>query len=133
MSILILGALPKTEQDFLLYQSISDTAQDFATRVKSPIDTVNFKGSNQEKYNRAFRLVKESDLIIGEQSNPSTGQGMEIREAAILNKPLIVVAKSGSKISGLVKSCPITKEIFYYDNIDDLKSKLKKSLQKIKK
>ena len=62
--------------------------------------------------------------MIGEQSQPSTGQGMEIRECTILNKPLIVVAKEGSKVSGLIKGCPITKKIIFYQNIEDLKSKL---------
>ena len=54
--------------------------------------------------NKSFQTVQEADLVIGEQSQPSTGQGMEIRECAILNKPLIVVAKEGSKVSGLVKA-----------------------------
>ncbi|MBD3361346.1 hypothetical protein GF358_00985 [Candidatus Woesearchaeota archaeon] len=82
-----------------------------------------FKGSVSERYERAFKKVKEADLIIGEQSESSTGQGMEIGEATILNKPLIVIAKQGSKVSGLVKSCPILKEIIFYKDINDLKSK----------
>jgi hypothetical protein len=50
---------------------------------------------------------------------------MEIRECAILNKSLVVVAKEGSKISGLVRGCPITKEMILYQNLKDLKSSLK--------
>jgi hypothetical protein len=127
-NILILGSLPKTEEETKLYNSIIEIAQNFATTVKSPIDTAKFKGTEQERYERAFQTVQESDLVIGEQSQPSTGQGMELRECAILNKPLIVVAKEGSKVSGLVKGCPITKEIIYYQNVEDLKSKLKNSI-----
>jgi hypothetical protein len=127
-NILILGSLPKTEEETKLYNSIIEIAQDFATIVKSPIDTAKFNGTEEERYERAFQTVQESNLVIGEQSQPSTGQGMEIRECAILNKPLIVIAKEGSKVSGLVKGCPITKEIIYYQNIEDLKSKLKISI-----
>ncbi|MEX0877558.1 MAG: hypothetical protein WDZ40_01685 [Candidatus Spechtbacterales bacterium] len=127
-NILILGSLPKTEEETKLYNSIIEIAQDFATTVKSPIDTAKFNGTEQERYERAFQTVKEADLVIGEQSQPSTGQGMEIRDCAIHNKPLIVVAKEGSKVSELVKGCPITKEIIYYQNIEDLKSKLKNSI-----
>jgi len=124
-NILILGSLPKTEDETKLYNSIIEIAKEFATIVKSPIDTAKFNGTELERYERAFQTVRNADLVIGEQSLPSTGQGMEIRECAILNKPLIVVAKEGSKVSGLVKGCPITKEIIYYQNIKDLKSKLR--------
>jgi hypothetical protein len=62
--------------------------------------------------------------VIWEQSNPSTGQWMEIRECDTANKPLIVLAKEWSTISGLVKWCPATKEIIYYTSIEDLQSKL---------
>ena len=127
-NILILGSLPKTDEETKFYNSIIGVCKFFAIEVKSPIDTANFKGNNQERYDRALQTIKNADLVIGEQSQPSTGQGMEIRECAILNKPLIVVAKEGSKISGLVKGCPITKEIIFYQNDEDLKSKLKQAI-----
>ena len=68
--------------------------------------------------------------MIGDQSKPSTGQGMEIRECAILEKSLIVIAKEWSQISGLVKGCPATKEILYYKNIEDIRSQLMSVLNK---
>ena len=55
---------------------------------------------------------------------------MEIREDVILNKTLLVIAKEGSKISGLVKGCPVLKQIIYYDSLEDLKLKLDESLRK---
>jgi small nuclear ribonucleoprotein (snRNP)-like protein len=39
---------------------------------------------------------------------------MGLKECAILNKPVVVVAKEGSKIYGLVRGYPITKEIILY-------------------
>ena len=130
-NILILGSLPKDDEDIALYDSLIEVSKNHADSVKSPIDTANFKGTDKERYVRAFQIVKESDLVIGEQSRPSTGQGMEIRECANLNKPLIIVAKTGSSISGLVKACPILKEIIYYDDLNDLKSKLDTLLSRL--
>ena len=129
-NVLILGALPKDEERRILYETIASVCGKYSKNISSPIDTANFKGTEKERYERAFQTVKNADFIIGEQSEPSTGQGMEIREAIILNKPLLVVAKEGSKISGLVKTCPILKEIIYYDSLEDLKLKLDKSLRK---
>lgn len=131
-NILILGSLPKTEEEEELYNSIISVCEEFASTVKSPIDTAKFDGTVEERYERAFQTVADADLVIGEQSSPSTGQGMEIRECHILNKPLIVVASEGSKVSGLVKGCPVLKEVIYYSNVDELKSKLRESMQKWK-
>jgi len=124
--ILILGALLEESK---LYEAMVEVCQNYADEVSSPIDTAKFQGTDTERYERAFKKVKEADFIIGEQSKPSTGQGMEIREAAVLNKPLLVVAKEGSKVSGLVKGCPVLKDIIYYKDLDDLKDKLKDFLE----
>ncbi len=128
-NILILGALPADEKDRELYQSIKDSCQDENTKVSSPIDTAEFKGTDQQRYQRAFDKIREADLIIGELSRPSTGQGMEIRDAASHGKEIIIVAAEGSKVSGLVKGCPAVNEIIYYKDIKDLKMKLDRILQ----
>jgi predicted NAD-dependent protein-ADP-ribosyltransferase YbiA (DUF1768 family) len=130
---LILGSLPQTPQEIDLYLAIWEVAKEFSNIVKSPIDTANFQWNESERYQRAFDCVREADLIIGEQTKPSTGQGMEIRECAILNKPLIIVAQEKSKISWLVKWCPIVRDILYYKTTDDLKNKLRVSINKIQK
>ncbi|MDA3836622.1 MAG: hypothetical protein PF542_03290 [Nanoarchaeota archaeon] len=130
-NILIIGSLPKTDSEIELYNSIINICKIFSKTISSAIDTAKFQGTEEDRYNRAFRKVREADLITGEQSYPSTGQGMEIREAHILDKPLIAIAKEKSKISGLVKSCPITKDIIYYKNLNDLNQKLKESISKL--
>lgn len=129
-NILILGSLPSNDLERQLYQAIIKIAEEFSAIVKSPIDTAEFNWTTGERYDRAFRTVAEADLVIGEQTHPSTGQGMEIRECHILEKPLIVIAKTGSKVSGLVKWCPITQDIIYYDDIGDMKIKLRESIKK---
>lgn len=123
-NILILWALPKTQEDLQLYWAIAKVCDEVANTISSPIDTADFKWTDVERYDRAFQKVREADLVIWDQSKPSTWQGMEVRECAILNKPLIIVAKEWSIVSGLVKWCPITKEIIYYKDLQHLQSQL---------
>ena len=80
-----------------------------------------FDGNDIERYDRAMKLLDDTKLIIAEMSNVSTGQGMELKEATILNIPVLVIAKNGSKISGLVKGCKSVKNIIYYENIDEVR------------
>lgn len=69
-------------------------------------------------------------MVISELSQPSTGGGMEIKECEYKNKPVIVIAKEGSEVSGLVKDCPATKEIIHYKDIENLRSELIEALKK---
>ena len=92
--------------------------------VSSPLDTMKFKGNDTERYERAMQLLQDTKMIIAEMSNVSTGQGMELQEAVTLNIPILVVAKEGSKISGLVKGCKNVKNIVYYHEIEDIEHQI---------
>jgi hypothetical protein len=99
--------------------------------VSSPIDTVEAVSSGGNRYERALRKVDDADVLVGEQSEPSTGQGMEIGYSLKFEKPIIVVAKEGSRVSGLMKECPMVKDIVYYDSVDDLKVRLSEALKRL--
>ena len=92
--------------------------------VSSPLDTMRFDGNDIERYKRAMSLLQDTKLVIAEMSNISTGQGMELQEAVNLNIPILVIAKEGSKISGLVKGCNNVKTIIYYNKIEDIEDKI---------
>lgn len=92
--------------------------------VSSPLDTMQFIGSDYERYERAIQILSRTSLMIAEMSNVSTGQGMEIQQAAILGIPILVIAKNGSKVSGLVKGCPVVKDIVFYEDIKDIGEKI---------
>ena len=98
--------------------------------IYSPLDTMVFQGTDEEKYVRAMKILRNARVIIAEMSNVSTGQGMELQEAVHFNIPILVIAKKDSKISGLVKGCPMVKEILYYEKIDAIKEKIVDFLQK---
>ncbi len=123
--ILITGAVLSSNNDSAeIYNKIISWIDNSKYEISSPLDTMMFKGNDFLKYDRAMRLLQDTKLIIAEMSNISTGQGMELQEATILNIPILVIAKNGSKISGLVKGCKSVKEIVYYDEIEDIKDNI---------
>lgn len=120
--ILITGAVLSSNNDSVdTYSEIISWLDNNKYDISSPLDTMKFKGNDFERYDRAMHLLQDTKLIIAEMSNISTGQGMELQEAAILNIPVLVIAKNGSKISDLVKGCKNVKDIIYYENIEDIK------------
>ncbi len=130
--ILILGAIPSDGNKYMmLYSQLVSLCKNYAEEVYSPLDTKEFKGSAQERYDRAIRLVSTSELIIGELSAPSTGEGMEIQEACRCNIPLIIIAQKGNKVSELVRGVPILEEIVYYDTVEDLQRTIKAKLEEL--
>ncbi len=120
--VLITGSVmisnPESIENYHKLISMIDTEK-FA--VSSPLDTMQFSGTNEERYERAMQMLKNTSLMIAEMSNVSTGQGMEIQMAAILGIPILVIAKENSKVSGLVKGCPVVRKIAYYDDINEIK------------
>lgn len=55
----------------------------------------------QKKSGKEF--IKSADLVIGEISHPSTGQGIEFGWADMLNVPIVFLRKTGAKSSSSLK------------------------------
>lgn len=83
----------------------------------------------EDIFYRDIGAVKESDILLAEISNPSHGVGMEIMQAYISNKKIILVARKGSNISFLVRGIPGSIFVEYKD-YEDLEKNLKKILEK---
>ena len=123
--ILITGTVMNANSDSTkIYERLVEICREVSDSIYSPLDTLKFKGSDIERYNRAMELLQNTDIVIAEMSTSSTGQGMELQEAVDLNIPIIVIAKNNSKISGLVKGSGKVKSIIYYDKIEDIKEEL---------
>ncbi len=119
--ILITGSVMNSNPDSVNnYNELIKMIDSEQYYVSSPLDTMKFKGNDSERYERAIQMLNKTCLMIAEMSNVSTGQGMEIQQAAILGIPILVIAKIGSKVSGLVKGCPLVKDVVYYENIKDI-------------
>lgn len=129
-SILITGTVMTASSDSIeIYEKLVKIFKNINDNVSSPLDTMKFKGNDFERYNRAMELLQNTSIIVAEMSIPSTGQGMELQEAIRLNIPIIVIAKNGSKVSGLVKGSGKVKSILYYDNIEDIEEELIKQIK----
>lgn len=128
--ILITGSVmnsnPESVNTYNELISLIDTEQ---YDVSSPLDTMQFTGTDSERYERAIQILSKTSLMIAEMSNVSTGQGMEIQQAAILGIPILVIAKKDSKVSGLVKGCPVVKDIVFYESIKDIDDKIDKFIK----
>lgn len=106
------------------YEKLVNICIENKYEVSSPLDTMKFTGTDEERYKRAMRLVDSADIIIAEMSIPSTGQGMELQQAIINDIPILILANDGSNISGLIKGSKQVIDILYYDDIDKIKQKI---------
>lgn len=124
-NIMITGTITSAKEDSLkIYETLVEELSQYTDKIYSPIDTIKFKGTNEEMYTRVMKLLQETNLVIAEMSSPSTGQGMELQEAVRLNIPIIIVAKVGSKISSTVLGSGKIKATLFYNDKDDIKKNL---------
>jgi len=75
----------------ILYDFLTTT---FNAKVHTPLDTIKFKGTNEERVKRAFDLVDIADVIVADVSYPSHGQGIELHYALTKNKKIIFLGHS---------------------------------------
>lgn len=117
----ILGAVTGSAQNA---EEIFNTYKESLKRnfiiLGTPLETAQFKGTLQERFQRAEKYIKEADVIIAEMSTASTGAGIEMGMAYNLGKPIYCFAKSGSKVSGLVIGMVGENNVCYYDNLSEL-------------
>lgn len=100
----------------------------YAPLRNSGIDEFIFPHENSEEPFRTRELFenKECDLVLAEVSNPSTGQGIELGWASILNIPIICIYKKDHEIAGSLKV--ITSDFIEYSDSQDLIKKLREKL-----
>ncbi len=111
-NILITGSvLGATTESVKFYENLTSSLAGKNISIFSPLDTMQFKGSNEERFDRAKKSVETADLIIAEVSNASHGQGMELMYANVLGKEVVFISKENTKISGLIKGA-FPKSIF---------------------
>lgn len=125
--ILITGSVMTADKDSVKrYEKLISMIDTEEYDVSSPLDTMKFQGTDEERFDRAISMLANTRMMIAEMSSVSTGQGIEIGIASTMNIPILVIAKEGSKVSGLVKGCKTVKGVVYYENIEDIKEELDK-------
>lgn len=74
-------------------------------------------------------LLQSQNIVVAEVSYPSTGQGIELGWAEILNVPILCIYKEDAKISDSLKY--ITKDFISYTDKENLIIKLTEHLSKV--
>jgi hypothetical protein len=110
---------------------------DFKEELYEPIRNSSLNLNNDiilphEKDDNPFsslEFISHCDVVIGDVSYPSTGQGIELGWADSKNIPIICIYKEGRKISNSLKM--ITNNIISYKNCQDMIVKLSEVLNNL--
>lgn len=73
-------------------------------------------------------VIRNSDFVVAEVSFPSTGQGIELGWANLLNIPIVCMYKNNARFSGSLKY--ITETFISYKDTEDMLRKLIDTLSK---
>ena len=131
-NILILGSLPWTDQGKIdLYKALIDACKSVLPTftILSPMWSQILAKDDNEKREICFQKIKKASLIIADLSSESTAQWIEMRDAETKNKPFIITAKTGSRISGIVNASPILRAKIFYNDVEDVKIQLMDALK----
>lgn len=128
--VLITGTVMTSNNESVdIYNKLTKFVEKKDYKVLSPLDTMKFEGTNEERYQRAIKTLENTKVMIAEMTSVSTGQGMEIQQANNMSIPILVIAKENSKISGLVKGSPSVKDIIYYNSIEEIETNILKFIK----
>ena len=125
MKCYILGAVTGSADNAKeIFETYKEVLKDKITVCGTPLETAKFEGTAEERFIRAEKAIREVDLIIADMSAVSTGAGIEMGMAFILNKKIIVFAKEGSNVSKLVTGMVGKENMIYYKDSIDLARKI---------
>lgn len=104
MKIYVTGAT-SNEKLFDVYISIKDTFSKLGHEVKTPLDTIEFckTHNDKERFDKAMKDISEADFVISEISGPSCGQGFEL--GVLFDKGfknVVLISSSLSYTSGIL-------------------------------
>ena len=127
LKILVIGKEPKNEDERKSYENIKSIIGECGHEV---LGTPNDYGLENEftEYENAFSNIKDADLIVCEATEGDIRQGMELREADLLGKPILVITKEGTEISALIAGLPLLQDVVYYEYPDHIRDGLIRTL-----
>lgn len=118
--VLIIGKAPKEELEISKYKVLNTMCDDYGFEViSSPLDTGDEMSFGE--YAELFSNIENADIIIADVSEESTEQGMQLKEADVLGKPIIAIANVTNEMPQVIESLPTIAEVISYDNIEDVR------------
>ncbi len=131
MQIYVTGSTAN-ENLFEVYSSIKDTFSELGHNVKTPLDTIEFckTHNDKERFDKAIKEINEADFVISEISGPSCGQGFELGVLFAKGfKNVVLISSSLTYTSGILIGA-FGKPIYYSNtNLNTLLSELKEKLR----
>ena len=118
----VTGSAENAKEIFNIYKSALENKFEI---LGTPLETAEFKGNFEERFKRAKNFVKKADVIIAEVSTASTGAGIELGMAHLLNKNIYCFANEDSKVSGLLIGMVGNNKVICYKDEKDLYEILK--------
>ena len=114
------------ERARVLERAIKDCGHELTSPwVLGPIE---YSTGSVNVFERDRRGAENSDAILADVSEPSTGVGMEIMAAYKAGKRIITVAKKGSRVSNMLMHMD-GREIVEFEDNEELYAKLSNLLQ----
>ena len=107
---------------------------DYINEIYNPIKNSNLNEINnfvlphESKITNTKDVIANSDLLIAEVSEPSTGQGIELGWADCFNTKILCIYKNGSKYSQSINF--ITDKFIEYESQEDMINKIQEFLKK---
>lgn len=84
--------------------------------------------THRKLYTLNMKKIKEVDLLIAYVGEPSTGVGMEIQQATINGKDVLILCEEDRPKSRLLLGCPSVVEYVEFKSFDDALEKIEKVL-----
>jgi len=128
--------LKNPETTKVWYQQMSDMAKslghDYFWAFLNGTDPIqNPNVTSQDVYTRDIDELEKSDVMIAYVGEPTTGTGIEIEHARIVNKPVIILYEKDAHVSRMLRGCPSIKKEIVFTSPEDALIQLKEYLSSL--
>jgi hypothetical protein len=117
-----------------IYEEIADLCREFCNDVYVPhlggTDPVkNPEVTAFDVWQKNFKIVSESDLLIVYAGEPSLGVGAELEIARIAGNKIILWWFKGEKVSRMARGNPAVVKMIEAESLEDLNKKIKTAVR----
>jgi nucleoside 2-deoxyribosyltransferase len=130
MKIYFAGSIRGGREDKNLYSQIIKNLQKYGTVLTEHIGDQNLTDSGEDLsdkfiYERDLYLIKESDIVVAEVTQPSLGVGYEIGKAEELGKKILCLYRENNKRISAMISGNENLVTLKYNTLDELFKNIK--------
>ncbi|MBD3363453.1 hypothetical protein GF362_07095 [Candidatus Dojkabacteria bacterium] len=139
MKVYFIGSDRRDPQNVESYKKIADVIESLNVQLdRSYVDatTEEDRANFEVAYKRNIKAIKNSDLLVAEVSDMSSGVGFLIANALSQKKPVLALYKKDKKenLSATILGSDVSNKLLFYEEYaeDNLKEKLQKFFEETK-